>query len=361
MNVLSSSGEYAMEIERSISESKNKPYKLLQSHLDPELTSKRVSLCFDDFLKKYKDQPLLNKVFLFQIVRYDVVTILLNELPVQLKDDIGVRRSMFDYFDFLFANLFFRGLKNENPLHEKLDNDFYYVLLPHVIDKIEFPTLIDSELRHSLSINNRDKYPLNKKNRLSIYYTLSQGVHHNALAQYVNKYRSYPSKKKQLGILKTTKRQFFKRLDNQFSFYNKELKSNKTKDEKLIVYRGYDISDDENVIINRKIRTQDANKSFSFTTNTAVAMSFSNYKINKMTDEDATTFDDRVNLASAMFDIENYRKKENRKFILAKYEIDIKDVICTPLQTTITEYEVFAYPEKAKLLRYQIVNSTSTN
>ena len=342
------------------SESRNKPYKILQSYFDPELTSEIVSIIFDDFLKKSKDGSLLDKVFLFQIVRRDAIDRLLNDLPDELKDDVGLARSMFDYFDFIFANLFFRGLRNENPLHEKIDNDFYYVLLPNVIDKIEFPMLIDSELRLSLSIKCRDKYSLDKKNRLSIYYTLSNDMHHIILEKYVNTFRSYPTLRKQLGLLRANKSQFLQMLENRFTFYNKEIKSKKTKDEKLIVYRGYDISNDENVIIDRKIRTQDANKSFSFTTNKDVAMNYAIYKINKVSDEDAINFDDRVNIASAMFDIENYRNKENRKFIFAKYEVDIKDVICTPLKNTITEYEVFAYPEKAKLIRYQIVNSSST-
>ena len=128
----------------------------------------------------------------------------------------------------------------------------------------------------------------------------------------------------------------------------------------LIVYRGYDISDDENVIVDRKIRTQDSSKSFSFTTSIDVAVMYSTYKINEVTDDESITFEDRVNLTSSMFDIEKYRNKENRKFIVSKYEVDLKDVICTPLQNTITEYEVFAYPEKAKLIRYEIVNSSST-
>jgi hypothetical protein len=344
-----------------ISESRNKPYKLLQFYLNAEETSERVSLLFDDFLKKSKHEPLLDKVFSFHIFRNDGLNLLLNDLPDELREDIDIKRSMFDYFDFIFSNLFFRGSGNTNPIHEKIDNDFYYVLLPNVIDKIEFPMLIDSELRQSLNIKNRDKYSLDKKNRLSIYYTLIKDMYHVILEDYLNKYHNYPTKQRLLGLVKPYRSQFLKLLENQFNLYNQKIKSNKTKEGMLIVYRGYDISDDENVIVDRKIRTQDSSKSFSFTTSIDVAVMYSTYKLDEVTDDESITFEDRVNLTSSMFNIENYRNKENRKFIVSKYEVDLKDVICTPLQNTITEYEVFAYPEKAKLIRYQIVNSSSTN
>jgi hypothetical protein len=177
---------------------------------------------------------------------------------------------------------------------------------------------------------------------------------------YVNKYHSYPTQIKMLNILKKHRSQFLKMLESQFNLYNRQIKSSKTKDGKLILYRGYDISDNENVIVDRKVRTQDSNKSFSFTTNIDVALMYSTYKIDKGDDDGSMNFDDRVNLSSSIFDNQNFRNKENRKFIVSKYEVDIKDVICSPLKNTNIEYEVFVYPERTKLIRYQIVNSSST-
>jgi hypothetical protein len=139
------------------------------------------------------------------------------------------------------------------------------------------------------------------------------------------------------------------------------MNKSKNNDNKYTIYRGFDIDANEDVLINRKIRLQDANKSYSFTANTDVARMFATYK-NLIPDEnDVTTYEDRLNLVSTFVDseeIESYRTKSNRKFIVAKYKIDERDIIFTPFETSTTECEVFALPDNAKLVRYEIVYSS---
>ena len=141
----------------------------------------------------------------------------------------------------------------------------------------------------------------------------------------------------------------------------KMMNKQKNVDNTYTIYRGYDIDVNEDVLINRKIRLQDANKSYSFTANTDVAKMFATYKNLNVDSTEETTYEDRLNLVSSFIDsdeIENYRTKLNRKFVVAKYNIDEKDIIFMPYQTTTTECEVFANPDNAKLVRYEIVYSS---
>jgi hypothetical protein len=66
INILSQSVESTENV-YLISEPKIKPKILL--HLDPELTITLDPLSFKHFLKKYENQPILDKVYLFQQFR----------------------------------------------------------------------------------------------------------------------------------------------------------------------------------------------------------------------------------------------------------------------------------------------------
>ena len=115
MNVLSSSSvESTRKVERLMFESKNEPKILL--HLDPELTITFDPLSFENFLKKYENQPLVYKVFLFQKFREELINLEMIKIPDELKDEIEIKHSIFEWVDFLMTCHFFNTLaKNQNP------------------------------------------------------------------------------------------------------------------------------------------------------------------------------------------------------------------------------------------------------
>jgi hypothetical protein len=161
---------------------------------------------------------------------------------------------------------------------------------------------------------------------------------------------------------KKNKQYFLMRVADSTASNEKYFSKQKIACGKYVVYRGYDIDSNEDVLVDRKIRIQDTNKSISFTANTVVATMFSNYKRTKISqDEDATSYDDRLTLVGSIVGKDKmlpYEKKISRKHILAKYELEEKDIIITPFSTSTTECEVLAIPDNAKLVRYTIIHAS---
>ena len=113
MNLYSQSVESTEQV-YLISEPKNKPKILL--NLVPELTISLDRLSLEHFLQKYKNKPILDKVFLFHKFREELINIEMNKIHDELKDQIEIKQSIFEYVDLILIIHFFNIISgDQNP------------------------------------------------------------------------------------------------------------------------------------------------------------------------------------------------------------------------------------------------------
>jgi hypothetical protein len=352
------------KISTEINESNiSKSYSEIKSKLPPREICLFLSEEFDKFYSSAKNKSIEDKCITFQLFRLECHTILYRKYFYSnyKNNDYFIQNSLFDYIDCSLSMLFFSNQFENTCLNKRIDNDFYFSLLPFAIDRIEFPSLVKDEIQKSLEINNRLSIPLRRRNFLANLMVGSRNYVLQIIEQTANHYKKIPTLIETEKLCKKHKSQFFNFVCNRTSEIEKMMNKHANENKIYTVYRGYDIDANEDILINRKIRLQDSNKSYSFTANTDVAKMFANYKNLTINDNCATSYEDRINLVSPFIDsnkIESYKVKLNRKFVVAKYEIVEKDIIFMPFQTTTTECEVFANPDNAKLIRYEIVYSS---
>lgn len=342
----------------------SKSYSEIKIKIPPKEICLILSQEFEKFYCTIKSKSIEDKCISFQLFRRQCHSMIYNMyFNINLNgNDYYIQNSLFDYIDCSLSMLFFRNQFDLHPLNTIVDNEFYFALLPFAIDRIEFPSIVKDEIQASLKMNNRLSVTLKRRNFLANLMIVSRNYVMQVIEQTVNHHKRMPSFFEIEKICRKHKSQYLNSVCNKTSQIEKMMNKQKNDDNTYTIYRGYDIDATEDVIINRKIRLQDANKSYSFTANTEVAKMFANYKNRTIDDDDdATTYDDRVNLVSSFIDlnkIDCYKNKSNRKYVFAKYKIDEKDIIFMPFQTTTTECEVFANPDNAKLIRYEIVYSS---
>ena len=343
----------------------SKSYSEIKTKIPPNEICSILSEEFERFYFSVKKKSSEDKCILFQLFRRQCHSMIHHKYfdANFMSNNYFIQNSLFDYIDCSISMLFFRNQSDFIPLNKNIDNDFFYSLLPFVIDRIEFPSIVKPEIQEAIEINNRLSVPLYRRNFLANLMICSRDYVAQVIEQTANQYKKIPTFIEIEKVCRKHKSQFLKFACNRTSQIEKIMNTHKNDDKTYTIYRGYDIDVNEDVIINRKIRLQDANKSYSFTANNDVAKMFANYKNLTIDDNDATTYDDRVNLVSSFIDaekIDSYRTKSNRKFVVAKYKIDEKDIIFMPFQTSTTECEVFANPDNAKLVRYTFVNSSKS-
>ena len=353
-------GYFVTEIDES---NISKSYSEIRTKISPSEICIFLSKEFDIFYGSVKSKTIEDKCISFQIFRQQCHSFICNMyFRINLQEnDYFIQQSLYDYIDCSLSMLFFRNQFDHRPLNTKVDNDFYFALLVFAIDRVEFPSLVKDEIQESLKINNRLSIPLKRRNFLANLMIGSRKFVTQVIEQNLNYYKKMPTLNEIKILCRKYKPQYISFVCNSTFEIEKMMSKFKNDNNFFTVYRGYDIDSKDNVIINRKIRLQDSNKSYSFTANTDVAKMFANYKNLTINDSCATSYEDRINLVSPFIDsniIENYKTKSNRKFVVAKYKINEKDIIFMPFQTTTTECEVFANPDNAKLIRYEIVYSS---
>ena len=353
-----------LKIQSEIDESKiSKSYSEIKTKLPPNEICTFLSEEFDKFYCSVQNKKIEEKCISFQLFRKQCHANLYRKyFNLNFKNnDYVIQNSLYDYIDCSLSMMFFRNQFENSSLNKRIDNEFYYSLLPFAIDRIEFPSLVKDEIKTSMEINNRLSVPLKRRNFLASLMVGSRQYVMQVIEQIANHNKRAPTFFEIEKICKKHKSKYFNFVCNRTSQIEKMMNYYKNDDKTYTIYRGYDIDATEDVIINRKIRLQEANKSYSFTANTDVAKMFANYKNLTINNNEETTYDDRVNLVSAFIDsdkIDCYRTKSNRKFVVAKYKIDEKDIFFIPFETSTKEFEVFANPDNAKLIRYEIVYSS---
>jgi len=336
----------------SISES----YKTVLSIFPPNDMRLIVRNWFESFLKQHRKKKANEKCVQFFIYRQA----LLARLYPYLGDweDWASGNSLMDYIDMTLSKIFFDEFDDKCALSERVDNEFYFCMLAFALDRIEFPSLVQDSFKQSYYLNNRNKVDLRRRNYLATTMFVARNLVNSVIESIVSSAGDMPT----FAEIERVCRKNMWHLNNYTAV--ESAKSTKLLDAMKIgdayrLYRGYEIESNQDVIVDRKVRLQDANKSISFTTQKRVATSFANYRLNKSDDPESTTLDDRITLAESMFDDEvSYLKKcTQKKCIVSEYLVNESDIVFYPMTTTITECEVFAVPDRAHLTRYTIVNS----
>lgn len=338
--------------------------RISQMYLDVKAIVSKDEICnivnesFIQFLEKNKSKTVDVKCINFQTYRQSLLSYVSTAYCFKSWDE--KLNSLMDYIDNTFSFMFFRGYKNELPLHERVDNDFYFSLLTFCIDRIEFPSLVNDEIGESFNFNDRLKINLSRRNYLSTLMKVARDYFNQTFSMYSTAMGRAITGNEVDKYLKKNKMRFLGAVSVYSDKTTKKLNSS-VKGGVLTLYRGYDISGSQNVILNRKYRVQESNKSYSFTLDSRVAEHFAKYKVALVDDAFSTSYQDRIHLVSDWMNesqLENYENSVGRKYIVSKYEISLDDVIFSPISTTLTEFEVIADPNKAKLTRYSIVYSS---
>lgn len=310
---------------------------------------------FNEFWRRNHAKPIAEKCVEFALLRQFVLSSFHIPSDASYKT---VGNTIIDYFDMTFAYLFFNGVNDKCPLENKVDNEFYFCLLTFALDRIEFPSLVMEKLRDSYYSKNRNKVSLQRRNYLATLMVLARQFSNGLLAAVANQYRQSLTYEQIRRHYKLN----MKKLISSVGAVN--AKSTKYIESRRVgafykLYRGYEIDSDQNVILCRKLRVQDANKSVSFTTERKIAELFANYRHCVDSSSDSTSFEDRLTLAKSMFKEipEALERASGKKSIVSEYEFAEEDIVLCPISTTITECEVFAFPDKARLTRYTITHS----
>jgi hypothetical protein len=337
---------------QSISDS----YSAVSLQIPPDTMREIVGSWFENFLGTNRKRKIGDKCVKFFIHRQMLLSKLYPYFEKPVDETLG--NSILDYIDMTFAYRFFNSSKDSCALEKRVDNEFYFCLLAFALDRVEFPSLIQTKFKESYLRNNRSKVSLNRRNYLATTMFASRTLMNSVINSLINRNKALPT----FDEIRRTCEKNMWHLRNLTSVENARSVNQLSKmkqDNSYRVYRGYEISPDQDVIINRKIRLQDANKSISFTTNRDVAQMFANYRSHDITDRSSTTYDDRITLAETMFEreIDSLKKNAQKKCIVSEYLVDEDDIIFFPMTTTITECEVFAIPDNARLTRYSIINS----
>jgi hypothetical protein len=335
-------------------------YSYIEQMLPPKAFNVSVHKAFLDFYASVKNKKIEDKCIQFMLFRQKFAGYVINE-AFEGEKDYTTLNSVYDYFDCSLSVVFFADDLGLKPTHEVLDSEFYFSMLPFVVDRIEFPSIMKDKIIASFNFKNRSQIRLQRRNYLANMMLCSREFVNQVTSKLAEHHKRIPTFVEMEKVInhKRNKNNFLLNVANSTAHFEKLMSKQKIAGGKYIVYRGYDIDANEDILVGRKIRLQDANKSISFTANTIVATMFSNYKRSEIAEqEDATTYDDRITLVSSLVGKDKmipYKRKESRKHILAKYELDEEDIIITPFSTSTPECEVLAIPDSARLVRYKIL------
>ena len=301
------------------------------------------------FLQQHKHKKVEEKCTEFLLLKKSILYQLSNEPPDL---NISFITALDNYVDITIATLFFKGINGKSALQERFDKDFYFAFLNFAIDKIDFTSLIVQELKDSLQEKSRKSVPLSRRNYLSAVMQCAQWLHRDFFSHFVTEWSKLPQLSDIKHHFKINRKNLTKFTYSIFAMHEKVLERQK-KGEIYKLYRGYEISGDQDVIVDRKIRIQDANKSVSFSTMKSMALSFAKYRFDHKPETKGLSTDDRLVLVSTMSnDLDSYGESTNRKCIVAEYEFDEPSLIGFG---NADESEVIAIPDTAKLTRYSIV------
>lgn len=258
-------------------------------------------------------------------------------------------------FDTAFCSIFFENEKfpNIKPLHTFLSDEEFYIILPFVINKIEFTSLIKDKLKEAVKFHSKTKLNFSRRTYLTNLYNMT----YHFLGECFQQKKLNPFSEYKLAC-STIKSSNFKDAV-AFSKHRvlERLNANKIDEDKVKIYRGYSIQEDENVIINRKERIQDVNISISYSSTPIFACIFSslNTKSEEEYDkENSMSVEYRVHKLKDYFNNveERYLNKTNLKPVIATYCASLKDILYITVNPATFEQEVIMLNDAPNLIRY---------
>jgi hypothetical protein len=327
----------------------SKNIKLLSATLPREDMQLFIYQQMERFLQQHKHKKVEEKCTEFLLLKTSILYQLGNKIP-----DLTSRllAALVNYIDITIATLFFKQINGKSALHERFDKDFYFAFLNFVIYRVEFPSLIVEELKDSLQETSRKSVPLSRRNYLIAVMQCAYRVDIDFYKHFTPVTGVLPKISDFKNHFKINRKNLAKFTYSTFALHEKILERQK-KGGIYKLYRGYEISGDQDVIVDRKIRIQFANKSVSFTTSRDLALSFAKTRFNHRPVTNVLSVADRFNVLKTMLDdVDQYAVATNRKCIFAEYEFDENDLVCAGSHL---ENEVIAIPDTAKLTRYSIV------
>ena len=159
-------------------------YNVASSKISPEEPTTYLSHEFAALYKKIKNRPVEEKCIAFQIYRMRFhQSICCTYVDVSDDHDGAIRNALYNYIDCALSVLFFKNKFNFTPINEYIDDEFFYALLPYVIDRIEFPSLVQDEITESLKRNKRSNIHLQRRNIIANLMISSRSYVHHVITQ----------------------------------------------------------------------------------------------------------------------------------------------------------------------------------
>ncbi len=293
--------------------------------------------------KKYKEFALL--VLDFFVLR--------SLLLMHVVKTYGFNMSKSSY-NLDFASLF--GVKGvcEPAITELKSERFFWGYFGFTVFTSEFSSLTIDNLRLSVERLSNKKYSLEKKSSAYLTFMYIESVFNDMrlnASELVLKKKNFAKeiKEHQELIIETSGR------SNEY--FKKYLGDKKT----IKVYRGFHYDTNMNVRVGRYLKKnphanlQDNGKSISYTLDKKIAKTFAvNYY---MTESFMDSWSERVNgneLLLKINDIEkqSFLEENSRRPAIGVYEVDVDDILLYSCIPNESEYEVFVFPENARLIRY---------
>lgn len=262
----------------------------------------------------------------------------------------------------LYISSFF-GLSNVvEPSHIYLNNDrAFYALYSSLMYEHEFPSITMQNVENCFHEHGRNKLSIEARTYSAVVadiVNISYKVFIKDLVE--NSYHEYVSSDLIFNeFMRLHGSTVFKQVDVYFTREMRAIKNGSNGGNKLTVYRGFEISDKDDVrsgrlkINNPVAHIQNAGKGMFYTTDKKIANAFA---MNKFANRsDFAKFEERISsikfiLNNATFDFDKFMSRENRRAYIGRYEVDFKDILYTRIH--LGESEIVAIPSKVNLVNY---------
>ena len=296
--------------------------------------------------------------------------ILIEKIKCDVENKVNEETMKFVTENDQFFIAAFFGITNVcEPTHIYLKNTrAFFALYKHFITVNEFPSINLNMYEESLKIHNRLNLCYEARTYASISFYQTIFVYSVFIKSYNtefhSKYSALNLKHLHDQFLITSEKFIQKYTDKNYEISKLKLRSHLRSDDKLYVYRGFEISDDDNVRLKRVKKNnptsqiQDSGKSICYTLNKEIANKFAMHKFKK-TDLFIVEYEERIDRVKLLFDncdtnFDEFTSKLNRRVYVAKYEINLKDVIVDSCYSD--ESEVIVLPQNARLIEYRPIN-----
>jgi hypothetical protein len=325
-----------------------------------------ISCAYEQFFKRESNVLKINSDLIGFITRYAVLREQIHQIFLD-KLSREVCKTLSNREDLHIAVFF--GIDNLcESTHQYLkDSRAFFALYSYFIERDEFPSINLVKVESAIDLYSRNSLPYDARTYASITIITVLKLFYEFLYAYDD--ACSPNDDNQINLTFVYK-QFHKLNYNNIVNYigklhshNKSLFVKNITNKKIFVYRGFDIDDTQNVRLNRvKVNNpyasvQDAGKSICYSLSRKTAYIFATHKYMNH-DNFNLSYEDRLSKSKLLIEksninIDEFANKEKRRIYVAKYEVDVKDVLFD--KSYDNESEVVVLPKNARLIDYRPV------